>query len=275
MTEVESYLFTTSTGDKFYAQQNINTDVLDGDHFYPTEENPDGKDLYVELSFLYNPTLHTYDNGVGNHYFYFGMFDTMNVTGPRRTAYHLLVRESPASGFWCEHIGGFEPHYNGDKVTYGPSMKDKGAITDFPNIGDYGWHRLGFHYHQTTKKINGAAKHSIEVTMYIDGVKISSYYTVMDEGNDYPNLLYTAEYEGDKLVYTGDSPDETFIFPYMIGDCTSLSEMYFVVADVYITAGDGFVVNVKPVENPEEKTYSPAEGVELDGKIFFEVATNE
>ena len=113
----------------------------------------------------------------------------------------------------------------------------------------------------------------VPATFFSEGLAEGTCTTCGESGSatvpmtEVENYLFTTS--------TGDSPDETFIFPYMIGDCRSLSEMYFVVADVYVTAGDGFVVNVKPVENPEEKTYSPAEGVELDGKIFFEVATNE
>ena len=276
-TLTEAYKFTSSTGDKFYTQMHINADILDGDHFYPTEDNEAGKDLYVEFSFLYNPTLHNYNNGVGNHYFYFGMFENAAADGKRRTAFHLLVRESPKADFWCEHIGGFEPHYNGDKVTYGPSMQDGGKVTDFPNIGDYGWHRIGLQYHQTTKNVNGTAKHSIEVTMYIDGVKVSSYYTVKDEGNSYPNLLYTAEYVNGQLVYTGDSGDETYMFPYMIGDAEANADtnMYFIIADLYVTAGNGFVMDVEKVENPADATYSPEDGTDLDGKIFFQLKTAE
>ncbi|MBR5044176.1 MAG: hypothetical protein IKX66_02400, partial [Clostridia bacterium] len=35
----------------------LTTDVLDGDHFYPTDQNPNGKDFVFEMAILWNETM--------------------------------------------------------------------------------------------------------------------------------------------------------------------------------------------------------------------------
>ena len=48
----------TSAGSDWKIKKNL-TDALDGEHFYPTEANPNGLDYYFEVDFLWNETITT------------------------------------------------------------------------------------------------------------------------------------------------------------------------------------------------------------------------
>ena len=66
----------------------------------------------------------------------------------------------------------------------------------------------------------------------------------------------------------------SYYIPYLAAE-SSENPVYFVVADVSVTCGDGFVMNVTRVESPEDATYTVEEGVDLPGKVFFSVSNND
>ena len=43
---------------------------------------------------------------------------------------------------------------------------------------------------------------------------------------------------------------------------------YFVTADVHVTCGNGFVLPVTPVEEPEDESFN-ASGETLDARVFY------
>ena len=48
-------------------------------------------------------------------------------------------------------------------------------------------------------------------------------------------------------------------------------DFYIITKDCYATVGDDFVLNVKPVEDPTEQTYTTVYGDDLDGSCYFEI----
>ncbi|MBR2479335.1 MAG: hypothetical protein IKB47_02905 [Clostridia bacterium] len=278
----QSAIFDENASNKHTEKVNIKTDVLGDKHFYPTADDPDGNDLFVELSFLWNETLANNNNSAGAYYLYFGMLcdSSGNTSGTRKTPYHLLLVDDIGSKMWCQYAGGFESD-NNTQIIYGPSIPDGLKVTatedDYPMIGDYGWHRIGIQLHQTSRIVSGSVKHDVIATLYVDGVKLSSYKVIYDADNSDPNLLYTAKVKNGEIVYTGDVAADRYVFPYVIGDKRSKpgTETYFSVADVFVTAGDEFVIDVEKVENPEEDVFEFADATRLDGTVHFEVLPNE
>ena len=55
-----------SSGEFDYGKKNVVSEVLNGDHFYPTEENANGKDLLVEYSILWNESMLNFLGGSAN-----------------------------------------------------------------------------------------------------------------------------------------------------------------------------------------------------------------
>ena len=51
---------------------------------------------------------------------------------------------------------------------------------------------------------------------------------------------------------------------------------YVVLADQYVTVGnDGFVLNVERVDNPEAQDFTVADGVNVSGKVYYEIAAED
>ena len=248
---------------------NIINDVLNGEHFYPTEENPNGQSLYVELSILWNETLANVNYG----YMEFGNSASSDGSANRMTPYYLNFR-SGINGQWCKYAGGFEPSSPASGgIYYGPTMPNGGATSDYPYIGSYGWHRVGVEIYQKAIIDGTNVSYKITTSLYIDGEKVSSYdYNL---GKNKVNLLFTAEVVDGEVVYT-DISDSVYTFAYRIANGKAANaDAYFVVGDVSVTCGtDGFVMNVKPVEDPADATFSPADGVELPAKVYFEMAAD-
>ena len=259
-----------TTVDKY----NIVNDVLKGDHFYPTEENPNGKSLYLEFSFLWNETLGNIDNG-GDYYVQLGALG--NSSGAERIAPYFLIFKSGAD-MWCQFPGGFETDNNTTNV-YGPAVLPDLEADAYTYIGEYGWHRVGIEYTQTTEIVGGNVEYTLYTTLYIDGVKVLSYKLLHKDnlaGHDSKNrgtnnLLYTATVVNGELEYD-DIADSRYIYAYRFGNnkkTTGDDNAYFVVGDISVTAGNGFVKNVTKLDTPVEGTYAPAEGVELDADQYF------
>ena len=272
--EPNSQIFTDESPRESYHEAYKISDVLDGDHFYPTEENPSGQDLYVEFSFLWNPSLMNNDNSNGENYIYMGLLGDAEGNDSRKTSFHLACRDN-APDFWCTWTGGFEPSAN-KKVHFGPSLKE-GSDENFVFIGDYGWHRLGFQLHQFTTASDSTVKHSIIATLYLDGVKVSSYTLVDGVDNKNANLLYSATASNGKITGYGDGNLDRYILPYKLAQMKAKdgTEIYFATADVSVSAGNDFRMQVVPNENPARADYVAADGAVLDGTVHYQLTESK
>ena len=167
---------------------------------------------------------------------------------------------------WCPFAGGFEFSENVKEFVVGPEWKKNGTESDYTIIqGLDGWHRIGLQYHQNYYEKNGSFTYDVTITVYVDGVKTNEIIV------DWGDMFYSVEREGDNLVYiqNEDVADYYAVF-YRVGN-PNLSKGehgYFVFADMYLTVGDGFVLDAVPVENPRANSFSQ-DGVTLDGKQYF------
>ena len=267
-TDADAVVFTSADDGMYGERFSLKNHVLaDGEHFYPTEDDPDGKSLIMEYSILWNESLADFALDASADYIYTGMVATATNTD-RFTSYHLCLDN--VTDFWCQHVGGFEPDSN-KNIVYGPSMASGAAVDKFPNIGDYGWHRLGFKISQETKVENGVIKHHVTTSIYIDGVLISAYKWIRN--NNESKLLYTASLVNGELVYSDSVIDAKCAFPFLIADVTADSgeSVYFATADTYVTAGDDFVIDVEKAATPTSATVKAEDGTDLTYNVYYEV----
>ena len=276
-------------------------DIRGDNHFCPTEEDPDGNDLWFEYSFLWNESLLN-RNGLAEMEVA-GLWNAdSNTHAMHGPLFYLYTRDGASTD--CPFGGHF------DYSTYMPGLSpawscavDPGnglpiyqagwasPITedDSPAIGEYGWHRLGVHFHQEVAEYNeekGGVVYSGYHELYVDGVKVWVLTTNMQgrwsnskkswNTNDNKDLksrnslLWTAEYDGENWTYTENN---VLVKLYTDSSINSAVEpMYVVVDDPQWTCGDGFKLNVEPVAEPEEATITLAEGVEVSGKVWFKIA---
>ena len=150
-------------------------------------------------------------------------------------------------------------------------MPNGGTYDQYPNIGEYGWHRIGIQTHQDAFIEDGEVVYKATTTLYIDGVKVSSYHFNLNKVAD--DRLFSAEIVDGELVYS-DLKDSIYVVAYRIANGRCANDLgYFVVGDVSVTCGTDFVMNVAPLTTPTEGTFTPADGVELDADVYFEVVT--
>ncbi|MBR5242038.1 MAG: hypothetical protein IKV20_02755, partial [Clostridia bacterium] len=256
--------YTSEEHGLFGEKVEISTLLGAGEHFY----GEDAKKLYVEFSLLWNPSLENYARENNENYMYMGMFGTANgnsVSG-YQTAYHLTFGEN-CKGFDCTWIGGFEPTSYKYNVGDGPSMQP-GNKDNFVYIGNYGWHRIGYEFEQTTDPETGL--HTITVHLYVDGTRVSGYKVIRDKDNSYQNLLYTADVVDGEIVYTGDVKSGVYMWAFELANGGKADgDMYFTYADVFVTAGDGFVMPVEKVSNPKYATYTVDTNVSFNASTYF------
>ena len=145
-----------------------------------------------------------------------------------------------------------------------------------------GWHRLGFRYHQEVEAVNGSeVTYAGYTELYIDGVKVWKVLTAM-QGFSYEEdgvtkykslkennlLLWTATAEDG--VITGYTDNDDVRVGFRIDRLDTSSQSVFVgIDDVQWTCGDGFARNVVRVESPKPVKIQVAEGVEVDGAMYF------
>ena len=295
--------------ERLFVEQNIYSELLNGGeiHFYPTDDDPAGNDLYVEFSFLWN---NTFDNlggqsVSGGHPIIDTRLDTAARDKGKGNDLTWMSLKDNASGSDCTFAGGFE-YGSLRTVEVGPagmSTRTAGGpgntYADFPNIGgadrdnpEWGWHRYGVKFHQEltnedalkadTEAGATAATYYFFVETYIDGVLVSRLSNTPspdfggstafkdDKGN---NQLFTATSDGQGGITYEDIPEGCHIMglraPFFN---TEKDVAYLVYADYYATAGDGFVQNVSRVASPVAATYTTADGVELNGTFYYQLS---
>ncbi|MBP5349511.1 MAG: hypothetical protein J6Z13_04070, partial [Clostridia bacterium] len=156
----------------FYVSKNVTELLEEGQHYYPTEEHPEGYDLWFEYSLLWNETLANYDGRLWdpvqkkfdeNQESVIALVSFRKQEGDQgsyKDLYRLYTNDNKSTT--CPYAGhlSFETYRPGmepaDSCVYdlGAGQTYKGVLDEtvtaasFPSIGEYGWHRIGFRFHQ-------------------------------------------------------------------------------------------------------------------------------
>ena len=189
--------FTASSG-QYNTEKVYYADVRGENHFYPTETNPEGNDLLVEFSILWNESIQNF-NPAGNCYMC-GRFDK---NGP--FYYFSPVAGCPTSDAGVpgafEWMGNFGTPISDAEVTTPATMCGKSDnYADYPNImgadeanPEYGWHRIGVRYH--LELLDGKSGADLKdyrgtATVYVDGVAIFKLNTGTNGIPNWGSALY-------------------------------------------------------------------------------------
>ena len=264
-----------------YGMAEVKLENVRGDkHFYPTEENPLGNDLYVEFSILWNETVLNFDATknpymVGRFYdgkpfYYFSPVSGMSYS------------DAQFSGAF-EWMGNFATPISDSEVTTPPTMCGGNPnYSDYPNIAgtdeahpEYGWHRFGVRYHLELLdgKTGADLKDYVGIaTAYVDGVAIFKLSTGSDGMQNWESMLFKAESDGEGGVVYSDAGD--IVVPFIMNKSNTKADTvaYLAFSDVYVTCGTDFVMKVEKVASPEAQTLEVAEGVDIPAPVYFKLA---
>ena len=108
------------------------TDLIeDGNHFYPTEDNPEGNDLFFEYSILLNSTTDKLNEGI---WAISGIRDQSSANG--NTPYWFYFKPNSE---WCPFKGGFEADGGtGTELISGPPCNDVSNLDGYVVIEKIG-----------------------------------------------------------------------------------------------------------------------------------------
>lgn len=248
-------------------------DALDeGEHFYPTETNPGGKDYYFEVELLWNETITT--NWVEKNGF---RIELVNADSTRDNLFLLVPKSDNWSSSDAKASGGFDYGWAAKHtIVYGPKGVDGTGTNaeNFPNIGGYGWHRIGVKVHQEAEISGDGVTFSMVTTLYVDGAKVWQINFVEDGEDNFSKwvtkgiMLFTATNENGTIVY-GD-PDYELCLDMSAWKSAEAMGVYVIHGLVTSAAVDpDFAPEYVPVADPVDATFSPEEGVEMPAKVFF------
>ena len=292
--------FTGSSGQFKTATVNF-ADARGDKHFYPTEADPEGNDLYVEYSILWNPTLLNLDGGNGNNnpYIVTRLPDQEPILywSPTTGIKESANKNYPGAFEW---MGRFKEAVKDSEVNTPTGMvpPEGSAYEDFPNIGgafpadadnldnghEWGWHRVGLRYHldladEEAVKAGTAGGEVTDyvgtVTVYVDGVALFKLKTPADVGLRTMNVgLFTAESDGEGGIKYSDV--DGWVIPFEINQTPvkTGTTAYLVLADVSVTCGKDFAMKVEKVASPEAATFTVADGVDIDAPVFFKLSSD-
>ena len=226
------------------------SDVRGEDHFYPTDENQDGKDLFIEFSFLYNETQANLGSEsqvltvmyVENYNLFNINLKTGKITARMRTSQDspqgndAYIYPTPAA------------------IAADPSLKEVA-------IGEYGWHRFGVRIHEEAVIEYGEVVYTITASAYLDGVKIFEIDKTVWENNAYNHASVTGKlylatidpWDDTELIYSDPSSlrvSDVYVMDQLFYDENRNKEIYLVLGDVYVTCGTDFVQKVERVDDP-------------------------
>ena len=293
---------------KHFAQTAIFNDILEeGEkHFYPTDANPSGLDLFVEYSILWNPTLKNINNGDP---IYSTRIGGLSDAGSCNDVIWMSLKDA-ASGSDCIFAGGYE--YGGLRtVDYGPvtmstPVPSNKTFDCWPNIGgaiqadydnlnnghEWGWHRVGVRMHQellnedelkaydaTSEEAAPKAKYLLWAECYIDGTlifKLSNAETTVNGASTYKeeNMFFTAEANGEGGVAYTDISEAKYVMGIRLIAKSAEGNAYFVYGDYYATAGSAFKQTVTKVASPAAATYTTADGTEISAPCYYSIVTD-
>ena len=256
----------TSTSPSYVVHSTPIWKVQGDQHFYPTYDDPDGKDLFIEFSLFWNKTL-AKTKGCTINIGRISLDDTNDGNG-----LFYLSTVNGINGNDCQFAGGFETGSRIEQIS-GPQMPVGSTNPeDYPYIGGYGWHRIGVRVHQDVEVVGGVAVYSATATLYVDGERIAEHSLDLKE----TNLLYYAVVEDGEIVdYIDNDMNSRYIYAYRLDDFKTKNEgdvAYFYTADVYVSCGNDFVLNVAPADEPtfyEEINYYDI--IEGSGYVYFDI----
>ena len=262
--DLDSYTFNNDKGMLLITK--TLPDMLQGDHFYPTEENPEGLDAYFEMAILYNETMANYANDA----FLF----TFNYQGGAGDNLFYLYTKDNAPSAWCKFSGGFDyGRGKGDTpILFGPSGVQNGAKADYPNLGEYGWHKIGVRMHQSAALDGDNVVYSGTSYLYIDGELVWKVDLNMDQFVTHKNLLFTATNNEGALVYA-DNPDANKVRMQVRGEGIngSTAPFYFIFGEVVWSVVDpDWTPEIKPVADPAAATYKINDDLTVPAAVYFE-----
>ena len=272
--------FTAASG-KYNTETVYYKDVLGDKHFYPTESDPDGNDLLVEFSILWNETIENFDSTADCYMC--GRFE-----GGKPLYYFSPVVGCPTSDAAVagafEWMGNFKTTVSDDEVTTPATMMAPSSnYADYPNImgpdeanPEMGWHRIGIRYHfELRDGMTGADMTDYVgiVTVYLDGTAIYKLSTGTLGMQVKESHLFNAESDGANVTY---SDVDSWIIPFQINRARTKADttVYLALADISVTCGKSFVMPVEKVASPEAATLTVADDVELPAPIFFRPVEN-
>ncbi|MBO4283489.1 MAG: hypothetical protein J5958_02595 [Clostridia bacterium] len=241
-------------------------DMLNGDHFYPTAQHSEGLDAYFEMAILWNETMANYYNDA----FLF----CLNYQGGGGNNFYYFYPKDNAPSAWCKYAGGFD--YGCDKganpILFGPAGSEGLPKEGYPNLGEYGWHKIGVRMHQEAT-INGEnVVYTGVSTLYIDGVKVWQVNLNMDRIKDNKNLLFTATNNGGVLEYA-DNPKADKVRMQLRGEKIndSASPIYFVFGDVsWKVVEPSWTPDVEPVAHPTPAEYALSDTLTVPASVYFQ-----
>ena len=309
----------------FYVSKNVTELLEEGQHYYPTEEHPEGHDLWFEYSILWNETLANYDGRLWdpvakkfdeNQESVIALVSFRKQEGDQgsfKDLYRLYTNDNKSTT--CPYAGhlSFETYRPGmepaDSCVYdlGAGQTYKGVLDEtvtadsFASIGEYGWHRIGFRFHQealveherkypkyNANRADGEIVQNGWSELYIDGVCVWKVETSMQGYWDTAKREWAERYDGirmnaislfnanndttdpDKAVYLDNPKLIVEIKLQNVKDCAN--PVIFVYDDVIWTCGDGFVRNVEPDPSPVAQTLRIADGVTVPATVYFKLA---
>ena len=252
----------------------------EGEHFYPTETDQDGNDLYVEFNILWNESFVNFDKSYmvghvgGKPFFYLS------------PAPGAKYADSKFAGTF-EWMGHFEIPITDAEVTTPATMCGASDnFSDYPNIAgadqehpEYGWHRMGVRIHM--ELLDGKTGEDLKdykqiSTIYVDGVALCKLSTDPTKGidSDGTKLFNAAPDEGGAVVFS--DMDENTVVPFEISTAKAVvdTKIFIAVDEISVTSGKGFVMPVEKVTNPTAATYTVEEGVEVTSTVWFKLAEN-
>ena len=283
-------VFTDASSGSYKSEKLYIAEAMQGKHFYPTANDPDGNDLYIEYSIFYHRTMQNLD-------------PERNPYATTRLSAESVLFWSPTAGIpdsWCKYAGGFEgtgdnfmnPLSDSEVTTPANMAKEGGVYADYPNIGGadpdvpaYGWHRIGLRIHEEVTNASAlkkdttagatAAKYRLTLTVCFDGVPA---YKLKTDDSTNPmrskyDLLFTAASDGKGgIVYT-DIGEDRYVIPFMLNGTTAKSGkyVYVAIADAVVSCGKGFVQKVEKLDSPVASNVTFPTGTNLTAPIYYRV----
>ena len=240
-----------------YIKKQINKVKDEDTHYYPTDVEPLGNDLLVEVSYLWNSTM-TSGGGYGGEPLTFANGDGYDVF---HVAAKLDAKDNrKIDDVLCQYT-----------YVYPTQAEiDANSTLKKPSLGDYGWHRLGFRVHQEAEIVTGEVKYTYVASAYVDGVKVLAFelsdWVVRYFKSTVTGLLFTAEINAEddtKLDYydIGSNPKSGYNNSYgmfIVEEFFNSTEStaYVVLGDLSVTCGQEFVQKVEPNANPDDATFT-------------------
>ena len=259
-------------------------------HFYPASKSigaDDGNDLWFEYSFLMNETFWNYNVFDSEmKAFSFRKADGDKPSADHRADFYLMYgldREQTGPGVY-NRINGDCP-YKGhfDYTSYASVSPSENCADDLTDLGNslngndigrytggwikatrqtspylydaeyqdsYGWHRLGFRYHQEVESIDDSTvTYAAYTEMYIDGILVWRVHSDAAKLKNQGVLLWTANASSGNIDSYSDN-DDVLVQMYVGNVVDSTNPVFIAVGDVYWTCGDGFVMQVERNDTP-------------------------